>query len=314
MIGSAAAEGSFTPFLFILNTIILYKQLAVKKTDLQIRISQWIELSLSDLLSSRILFLAGQHRNSYFLLQQSVEKANKAFALYIGFTEEEFAKDIRHDQMKIFKKEIKKKEVEIQELLSMLERFPNAKNSALLKPFNFHEYHKSLLSSIGTIDNLRNVDLVSISASEINYLIDGIYEIEDDEIQLPKFNDPTIKELFKNVSDLLGQIEIKPGETTKGEWDFVINDEQNIRLLTKIYTEELKIVNRVAFIEYAFIICAFFTIQHSSLTRYFVGDKNPLKIYTKKLPLVKKQQEIMDVFERAVLEFKKMLNSKPLKI
>jgi len=45
-----------------------------------------------------------------------------------------------------------------------------------------------------------------------------------------------------------------------------------------------------------------------------VDEKNPLKIYTKKLPLVKKQPEIMDVLEKGILEFKKMLNSKPLKI
>lgn len=48
----------------------------------------WLDIAKEDLQAAKILYLAKQHRNSYYFFQQSVEKANKAFAIYLGFKEE----------------------------------------------------------------------------------------------------------------------------------------------------------------------------------------------------------------------------------
>lgn len=284
------------------------------KTTLNIRINQWIELSQSDLLSSRILHLAGQHRNSYFLFQQSVEKANKALALSIGFTEDELARKVGHDQMKIYKKNIEKKRLEIEDLILTLEQIPSAQNHDLLKPFNFKEYHASLISSLNDIQNLRQKDLVNISADEINYLLDGVFDNDLEEMALPNRSSSEFRNLLSNVADFIKQFAIQPGQVTNEEFESLIKSEENVLIFHKFLKHQINLMSRMAFVEYIFLTCAFLTIQHSSLTRYFDGEKNPMKIYTKKLSLVRKQQEIMDFFEEGLMEFKRVLNSRPITI
>ena len=79
-------------------------------------IKVWIDLSKSDLNSSKILHENGHYRNSYFLFQQTTEKANKAFALISEILTETELKTIQHDQTKIYRKAIVKQEKNILEV------------------------------------------------------------------------------------------------------------------------------------------------------------------------------------------------------
>ena len=54
------------------------------------------------------------------------------------------------------------------------------------------------------------------------------------------------------------------------------------------------------FILFALFACGILTTQHSSLARYPENGKNPLNIYTAKLPLIKKQILFMDLLEDAI--------------
>jgi len=54
---------------------------------------------------------------------------------------------------------------------------------------------------------------------------------------------------------------------------------------------------------------AIITIPHVSITRYPENDKAPLKIYTQRLPIVKKLPELINVHKNALNEFK-ILNKK----
>ena len=51
--------------------------------------------------------------------------------------------------------------------------------------------------------------------------------------------------------------------------------------------------------------CGILTTQHSSLARYPENGKNPLNIYTAKLPLIKKQILFMDLLEDAIKKLTK---------
>jgi len=81
---------------------------------------QWLAISKEDLQAAKILYLANQYRNSYYFFQQAVEKANKALALFVGFTEEELRKEIGHNQLKIFRKQITNQETGVRELVDIL--------------------------------------------------------------------------------------------------------------------------------------------------------------------------------------------------
>jgi len=61
----------------------------------------------------------------------------------------------------------------------------------------------------------------------------------------------------------------------------------------------------LAFINLTLYFCAIITVQHSSLTRYPDDNVNPDMVYTKRLPLVKKQNEFMDLLDKALIKLLK---------
>jgi HEPN domain-containing protein len=230
-------------------------------------ISIWIKLALSDLKSSRILYSQKQYGTSYFLFQQATEKANKAHALKFKFIKEEDLEDIRHDQFKIDRRYNVKKIEELRKLILL----NNGVSPKLYAKIN------SLTKSISHIDRLRNMDLINISNRNLNYLYKeiNIMEIPFD-IQFPE-----IKEIFKTRNK-----ELKKGYS------------YGLSLL--LYMQDF------SFIYFSIKVCALLTIKYSSLTRYPENGLNPLKIYTSKLPLIKKQFLFMNLLEQAIHKLNKL--------
>ena len=52
------------------------------------------------------------------------------------------------------------------------------------------------------------------------------------------------------------------------------------------------------------ITLAIITLPHSSITRYPINDSSPVKIYNKKLPIVKKLPDLIDAQDIALKELK----------
>ena len=68
----------------------------------------------------------------------------------------------------------------------------------------------------------------------------------------------------------------------------------------------LKVTADFSFIFFSLCCSAMLTIQHSSLTRYPANGKDPLKIYTSKLPLVKKRLLFIELLQDALKKLKKL--------
>lgn len=74
----------------------------MKKTE------ELIAISKSDIKASKTLFEGGQYPQSLFYFQQSVEKSVKYIGLIMQcMTEEQMAKDIKHEPLKVFQKMFK---------------------------------------------------------------------------------------------------------------------------------------------------------------------------------------------------------------
>jgi len=277
--------------------------------NLYARIQEWIAISENDLKSSRILYLANQHHTSYFLFQQSVEKAVKALALFAGFTDKELKEKIGHNPLKVFAKNIGDSKREISELIENLEKFPGLKNHKLMKPFDFNEYHRFLDGAIIALNDLKNEDFVFLGIEDIDSLLDSVEEAEYAEVELPQFDSQEFAERLSDLADFFTQAPSKPGEMTAPEFASLISTHEGRRQMYQIIRYGIKKNLTAAYFGAAFVACAFFTVQHSTKTRYIDGDTSPLKIYTKRLPLVRKQGEIMDTFERAVRTFKRFLGA-----
>lgn len=277
---------------------------------LKAQVLQWLEIVKDDLTTSKILYLANRYRNSYYFFQQAVEKANKALALYAGFTEKEL-KEISHNQFKIFRKQINEQANGVEQLVTALEQFPLLSDQTIFKQFDFKEHHKSLMESVSFIDSLKNIDLIHIPIGDIDHLLNLIDETASVDLDLPAHTDPVYRQMLFELSDLMGKIEIKEGETTKAEFDALINDESNNAVLIKLIRYEQRIMKLLVSVEVTFGIMAYFTTRHNDTTRYVKDGISPMKIYTKKLPLVLRQEELMQYFEVALTDFYKIINMKP---
>jgi hypothetical protein len=233
----------------------------------------WIKLALSDLKASKILYEQKLFRQSYFLFQQATEKANKAHALKFGLAKEEDLKDMGHNQFKIDRKYVATKIAGLDSLLKQTNKLPA----------KLDKKHKDLKQSLSAIDSLRNQNLVNLSSLEISSLYK---QISSQRIPFEERN-PGVKKLLQDA-----------GEAKRGYL---------LALALLQWTSDL------AYIKLAISACSILTVQHSTLTRYPENGNDPTKIYTLRLPLVKKQPLFMNLLEDAICKMDKHSDKEILK-
>jgi hypothetical protein len=267
----------------------------------------WVKLSFSDLAASRILYEQGHYRTSYFLFQQASEKANKAFALYAGLVNENDLKDIGHNQFKIYRRTIVKHEAELKNLIKATENLPSkAKDHEILGLNTILSVHKGQSEVIKTIDRLKNEDLINISTVELNQVYKQLLALQNPEIKLPKDFDKKLKQAMLKIADLAGTFETTEAMAERKELENMVHDKEKLKELSDVLDKMLRRTTDVIFIFYSLWICALLTIQHSSLARYPLEDKNPLQIYTSKLPIIKKQSLFMELLADVLKRLKKL--------
>ena len=268
----------------------------------------WLDIAISDLASCKHLYSIKQYRTSYFLFQQAVEKANKAFALFGGQSENDVFK-AGHDQFEIYKKGIRKSQAIVGRLLTMLDAFPKAKDHDFFHQLKLPEFVKRVEDSVMQIGNMKNIDLVNIPTLQIHELLDALYEVEElitDHIPNSMFND--MPSFFNDAASWVQEFNPTYAKELQKEYRDFIEDKENIKMLQQGMRNIIRLSFKLDFIGKTFFVCSIFTIQHSSRTRYPRAGENPLETYNKRLPLVQQQAEIMEVFENAVRRFKRIIN------
>jgi len=272
----------------------------------------WNQISLSDLDSSFLLYENGHYRNSYFLFQQASEKANKAFALLGGKFTLKDLEHYSHDQLKIFKKISVSQEGKINELIQLLEPYPKNTYHKLFENTNFIEYRKSLLDEVSFIDSLKNYDLVNISIKDLNFIIKSLIKLKETQLKIPLNFDSIFKSKMFEVANWIGQFATENAKEEKANFEKFINDEEKLNQLYNYMINYLfpMLIDSV-FIYTTLYFCAIITVQHSSLTRYPKDNINPNLIYTKQLPIVKKQKYFMTLLQEAILKINRINNKKP---
>jgi hypothetical protein len=132
-----------------------------------------------------------------------------------------------------------------------------------------------LLQNLSEIDGLKNEDLINISSLELNKL----YK------QLNLFRIPI--HMRSPYKEILEKAKLKSIQGhVLGKYIF-------------------QMMSDIIFIGLTFGTCALLTIQHVSSTRYPTNGKNPIKIYTSRLPLIKKQSLFMNLLREALTKMKK---------
>ncbi len=261
----------------------------------------WLEIALSDLKSASLLYDNEHYRTSYFFFQQASEKANKALALLNGKLSKKEFDDIKHDQLKIYKKTIVKQENEIKKFIEIINPLPKVLNHEILSKSNITEYSQSLKDSTSFIDSLKNYDLVNIAISDLVYLLAQLKEIKETKINVPNDYEKIFETKMLGITDWIGNLKTHEAINVKEDLlNFIVNKEQTKQFYDIIKKQIFPMMIDLVFINLTFYVCAIITIQHSSLTRYAENDINPDNIYIKQLPIIVKQDAFMDMLYEAI--------------
>jgi len=278
-----------------------------KKKDMNETVKTWTDISLSDINSSRLLYENRHYRTSYFLFQQASEKANKALALLSGeFTEEELRK-FSHDQLRIYKEMSLNQGIKIDRLISLFEQQPKISNHKIIEKTNLIGFHNSLKDGANFIVGLKEYDLVNISTKDLNLILKQLTRLKNTQIEIPIDFESAFKTTMLDIADWIGQFGTEKAISEKANIEKLISDEEQSNQLYDLMINRIfPLLIDLVFVNMTLYMCAMITIQHSSLTRYSKENINPDLIYTKRLPVVKKQKEFMDLLNEVTLIIKRI--------
>ena len=275
-----------------------------------------LNIAKLDLEASRVLYENQLYPQAIFYFQQSVEKANKSLALVTKqVTEKELYRNIGHEAIKIHEKAIKRQKDKYEQFNDHLKLFPELGEVGFIENFNIKREIRQFdffLSYINKIRHDKN-KLIHMSSWDISRFLremeKGKKDIEKEMQNLSKFrmNDKTLKKMNHNFFDLYNVVlKYNPVYAEELKNDFEKLDSKKLEIYIKNYFGLTYLGMSLSISLY---YLAIITLPHVSITRYPENDMTPLKIYTQRLPIVKKLPELSNIHNNALSEFK-ILNKK----
>ena len=265
-----------------------------------------LEIAAKDLKASEVLYNQRLYSQAYFCFQQASEKANKAFGLIGNIISNDDLLGIGHDQMKIYKRALVKREVELGNFISIFNESPAMANAPFVKDAGFAKYHSSVKNSVLHIDSLKNYDLLKLSNGELNNLLIQLDELYELKFDTSVVTTQILKDHWEAIIAWVGTIETPEAKQGKLDMEKILSDKNMMQEMVNVIRLGLINIIDSSFIGSVLYACAFITIQHSSKSRYPFENHNPLTIYNKKLPIVRMQPEFMWYLEKAISKIKKM--------
>lgn len=269
-----------------------------------------------DLKAAKVLNEKELYPQSIFYFQQSVEKANKAFALITNQVEEkDLLKEIGHETIIIYQKSIKHQIKRYEQLKENLKRIPELKKTKFLENFDVNRNLRQLdlnLSEIYTIKKDKK-ELIYISQFEIRRILKEIEsankELEKAKKKISDFKitDRVWNKMKTEMLELYNSLsKYNPLQIEEAK-----NNLQNkdMKLLVERYIKSLIEPMNIIPLSISLYYMAIVTLPHSSLTRYPQNDLTPLEIYTKKLPVVKMLPKLIEVQANVLSELKILNNT-----
>lgn len=278
------------------------------QNELAIEAHKLLEVSVDDLQCARILYESKNYRNSFYLFQQSVEKANKGFGLYLGLIDMQKLKGkIGHMPVKIYTAFLDEQQQKLKQLAPALSALPTLPQD-FLNSETLDDYNSGLAEVIGFIPKVNSNTLLKFSISEIDDLLDSLYETMFEKLDPPSRNSPHLAEIFMIMIHWFEDIDTIQASEYRNEVIAALNDSTQKEHVFSYIQLLFKTINSLSFTMAAFVVLAIFTNQHGSRPRYHEDDFNPITTYTKKYPTILRQRDLMDLLEEAIKQFKRYIN------
>lgn len=280
-------------------------------------IEDLIKISQDDLKASKILHSKKLYPQSIYFLQQSIEKANKSFALLTGISKdkEELQSEISHDSLKIHKRALKQQEGRINKFESIKENYPGLEDLDFLSGMDLEGYRENLDEANFFIRNIRRSSMDSISKDDISKAVEELNDLER-EISERKNKDLDLKEQTKNVKEQLGQfIEFFEGKDEVDEEEInklksEIESGKTLEGTTEKMIDLIPEMLEASYINVAlFYLSSIIPEEHSNETRYPDGKVNPHNFYTESSAIVKNYTDLIEVLEKTLEKLQKIFDN-----
>jgi len=276
-----------------------------------------LKIAEMDLKAAKVLHENELYPQSIFYFQQSVEKANKAFALMTKLvTEDQLLREIGHEPIRIYETALKKQKSKFEQFEEHLRDIPGFKEINLIKTINFKK--KDLIQFDTSLSDIKEIkqdrgELINVSSLEIHRILKEIeFNRKDCEKQMRRISKIRVTESDwskqkKNVIEFYNVFsKYNPVQVEKEKKNLENISIEQVEEYIKRYLEFIYFVKSLSIPLYYLSII---TLPHSTITRYPQNDSNPTKIYTKKLPIIKKLPELSEVQNNALIELR-ILNKK----
>jgi len=266
-------------------------------------------IALSDLSVARHLYGIRKHSQSLFYFQQSVEKANKAFALINEMVKPEELLQVGHDSMAIYRKSIESRRSEIEETIADINLYPKARQHEYFG--HLEDYKKQLLTGQNFLKNLKNNSVNRLQYSELNYILDELEELERFKFSLPDNFKEELGKSFEKYFSFIEGFETTYALKSAADLRVYLADPQKMNEVAELCKNIIPRVLKFAFVNYTLYFSAIITIGHVTKTRYpyLTPETSPLKIYNRNYPLVNLQPYFMRTLSKALKQMPLLFES-----
>lgn len=278
------------------------------------------EIAKQDLKAAKCLFDKGLYPQAVFYLQQSVEKANKSWAIMCNVIKEEEVKAIGHDPFKVYVKLLKEQKDKLELSIERIKKFPKLQETKLFKNFDFEKYYKRAADALTIVekyykvkgDSLRDIKFLGEEFEKILYtnkeeIISIIEELKSlklrdyysDDVKISKKECTEIKRAIIEVLDVFYYLNPKKVEKLREEVEELFT--------TNLLEEVIKVFLLIPMRDFIYVFQSLYYLSllmlpHSIVTRYPDNDYNPLTIYNKNLPLIQLFGDMVNIVEKTLFE------------
>lgn len=278
------------------------------------------EIAKQDLKAAKCLFDKGLYPQAVFYLQQSVEKANKSWAIMCNVIKEEEVKAIGHDPFKVYVKILKEQKDKLELLIERIKKFPKLQETKLLKNFDFEKHYKRAADALTNVEkyykvkgeSLRDIKFLGEEFEEILYtnkedIISIIEELDSlklqdyypDDVKISKKEFTEIKRAIIEILDVFYYLNPKKVEKLREEVEELFT--------TNLLEEAIKVFRSIPMrdiihVSQSLYYLSLLMLPHSIVTRYPDNDYNPLTIYNKNLPLIQLFGDMVNIVEKTLFK------------
>ena len=287
--------------------------------DLIKNIENWIALSSSNLEACKVVYKNENYPEASNLFQQSVEKSTKAMGLFTGSIKEtNLDKEIKHETIKIFERDLNGFMVVNKNLIKTFQKKPELRSLKLFESINPNELQEELIDSVKLLEKLKDErNSIGKTSKEIERYINKINKFTklEEKISEGKFKlevtDKKFEQAKKDIYDsmlelfkVLGKQDSEEAEKFKKDFAELTKEK-----FVAYFREYLQYLISCLSIYMTNLYLTILTLRHTNSPRYIIAGKNPLEIYSKKFPFVRRLPLLIKIQEDNLLKIEKLLKN-----